>query len=513
MALEYEQHAFLKELGLVAEGNKGVYNGKWTASGPMHKALNPTTGGVIATVQHGTVEEFDGCVAAGKAAWLKWARAPMPARAEVVRQIGDKLRQKLVALGALVSLEMGKIAAEGVGEVQEFIDICDMCLGLGRQIGGSIIPSERPSHFMMERYNPLGVVGVISAFNFPVAVLGWNASVGMVCGDVIVWKPASSVSLTGIAVTKIMVDVLEANGFDGAIFTMCLGKGSTIGERMLEHKDIPLVSFTGSSAVGYHVSEVVHKRLGQTILELGGNNAIVIEPDADLKMALSAALFGCVGTCGQRCTSTRRLYVHKSLVAEFTERLVNAYKTVRIGSPLDSKTLCGPLHNVEAVKVFTDGIATIKAQGGKVIAGGDVHKAEGAHAGGNFVQPTIVSIAQGAACLLEERFVPIVYIIEYENLQDAIKWNNGVPQGLSSALFTNNQKSIFEWTGPGGSDCGIVNVNIGTSGAEIGGAFGANKEGGGRESGSDAWKQYMSRHTCTINYGSDLPLAQGINFG
>jgi aldehyde dehydrogenase family 7 member A1 len=434
---------------------------------------------------------------------------PAPSRGEIVRQIGEALRAKREALGNLVSLEMGKIRSEGIGEVQEFIDICDLAVGLSRTIAGQVIPSERPGHNLLECWNPLGHVGIITAFNFPNAVLGWNLAISMICGNMNIWKGASSTSLVTIATTRIIAEVLEKNGLPAGVLTTVIGSGRTIGERILTDKRIAMVSFTGSSEVGIHVSEVVHRRFGRTILELGGNNATIVMPDANLELAKRAALFGAVGTAGQRCTSLRRLLIHESIYDSFVASLVAAYKTIPIGDPLDSKTLMGPLHTPSAIKEYEEGLAEIQKQGGKILYGGK--RVEGKT--GNFVEPTIVSIDHSAPIVKTELFVPILYVIKFKTFEEAVEMNNSVPQGLSSSLFTRDMRSVFQWIGPLGSDCGIVNVNCGTSGAEIGGAFGGEKDtGGGRESGSDSWKQYMRRSTCTINYTDKLPLAQGVSF-
>ncbi|CAI5738611.1 unnamed protein product [Hyaloperonospora brassicae] len=502
------QFPFLSELGLKDE-NHGVYNGQWFGSGDVYTSVSPANGQAIASVRAGTTADYQKVVAAMDEAKPQWCDLPAPARGEIVRQIGEELRNKREALGKLISLEMGKIYAEGVGEVQEAIDICDFAVGLSRTLNGSVIPSERPGHFMMERYNPLkGHVGIVTAFNFPCAVLFWNAALSLVCGNTQIWKPSESLSLTSVACTKIIADVLERNGHAGAIASLICGSGSEVGEAMLHDKNMELISFTGSTKVGRHVNKVVSSRFGKTILELGGNNAMIVDKDADLEMALRATLFSAVGTAGQRCTSLRRLYLHEDIHDDFLQRLVSAYKNVKIGDPLEDGVLCGPLHNTEAVENYLNGIDSIKKQGGKILTG--AKKVDG-H--GNFVEPTIVSIAHDAEIVQTEIFAPILYALKFKTLEEAIEKNNAVPQGLSSSIFTKNQSAIFKWTGPLGSDCGIVNVNIGPSGAEIGGAFGGEKEtGGGRESGSDAWKQYMRRSTCTINYSKELPLAQGIDF-
>ncbi|GLD93301.1 hypothetical protein PINS_up001893 [Pythium insidiosum] len=502
------EYPFLKDLGLKDE-NHGVFDGQWFGSGDVYTSVNPANGKTIAKVRAGTVADYEKVVKAMDAAKPKWAELPAPVRGEIVRQIGEELRAKKEPLGKLISLEMGKIYQEGLGEVQEAIDICDFAVGLSRTLNGSIIPSERPGHFMMERYNPLkGHVGIVTAFNFPCAVFFWNAALSLVCGNTNLWKPSESLSLTSVACNKIVADVLERNGHAGAISSLICGSGADVGEALIQDKRMELVSFTGSTKVGRHVNQVVASRFGKTILELGGNNAMIVDQDADLEMALRATLFSAVGTAGQRCTSLRRLFLHEDIHDEFLRRLLAAYKTVKVGNPLEDGVLCGPLHNTQAVKNYVDGIKTIKEQGGKILIGGKTIDGPG-----HFVEPTIVSITHDAPIVQKEIFAPIMYVLKFKTLEEAIEKNNAVPQGLSSSIFTKNQSAVFKWTGPLGSDCGIVNVNIGPSGAEIGGAFGGEKEtGGGRESGSDSWKQYMRRSTCTINYSKELPLAQGINF-
>jgi aldehyde dehydrogenase family 7 protein A1 len=440
----------------------------------------------------------------------RWAKLPSPARGEIVRQIGVALREKKDALGSLLSLEMGKILSEGLGEVQEYIDICDMAVGMSRTISGSVIPSERPDHWMMEVWNPVGIVGCISAFNFPLAVAGWNQAISFICGDQVVWKPALTSNLITIATQKIIAEVFERNGFKN-VSIVCCGDGPDIGNELVMDKRVPLISFTGSTAVGKSISEKVHSRFGKTILELGGNNANIIMPDADLELAFAGTVFAAAGTAGQRCTSLRRVYMHESIYDGFVKRLVSAFGKVaeKMGSPLDSQTLLGPLHTPRAVKDYLNGLEKIKSQGGKILVGGKAVALNG----GNFVLPTIVEIAHNAPIVQTEIFAPIMYVFKFNTIDEAIRMNNDVPQGLSSAMFTRNLQNMYKWIGPTGSDCGIVNCNIGTSGAEIGGAFGGEKEtGGGRESGSDAWKQYMRRSTCTVNYGLTLPLAQGVEF-
>ena len=518
-ASQQQRYAFLAELGLSqTTPQKGVYDGHtWYGSGPQHQQINPATGEVIGTVQFGTSNDYQQAVSAMLAAKEKWALTPAPIRGEVVRRIGQRLREKQQALGALVSAEMGKILAEGVGEVQEAVDICDYAVGLSRSLNGSVIPSERPGHFMMERYNPLqGCVGIISAFNFPCAVYFWNLAISLICGNVNLWKPAETTSLVAVASMKIIQEALKEGGHDPAIATLVCGTGKEVGELLIQDGRMELMSFTGSTKVGRHVNQVVAGRFGKALLELGGNNAMIIDKDADLDLAVRATLFGAVGTAGQRCTSLRRLFVHEGVYEEVVGRVGRAYASVKIGDPLDAATLCGPLHTRAAVGMFVNTVARAKKEGGKVLVGGGVWREGegGLLKGGNFVEPTVIEVPAGASVLEEEAFVPVMYVVKIKSLQEGIARNNGVKQGLSSALFTSSPSSVFEWTGPTGSDCGIVNVNIGTSGAEIGGAFGGNKETGwGRESGSDAWKQYMRRSTCTINYSKELPLAQGIEFG
>jgi aldehyde dehydrogenase (NAD+) len=513
----------LGSLGLEDE-NYGGFNGEWLGSGPELQVTSPIDGSVLASVKQVTEEEYDRVVDRAHEAFLQWRTVPGPHRGELVRQIGNRLRERKAELGALVTLEMGKIRAEGEGEVQEMIDICDFATGLSRQLYGLTIASERQDHRMMEQWHPLGVVGVISAFNFPVAVWSWNAALACVCGDAVLWKPASQTPLTAIAVTKISQAVCEENDVDPAIFSLTIGKGSTIGDRLLHDRRIPLVSATGSCAVGYRVGEVVGKRLGRTILELGGNNAIIVTAHADLDLALPAILFGSVGTAGQRCTSTRRIIVHESVREELVARLTRAYEGVRIGNPLESETLMGPLVNMNAVDDLQTAIRRVQDEGGKILCGGQLLGGSD-YPGGHYVTPCIASAKNEFDVVQEETFAPILYIIGYGNtgasprqsvdeLDEAMAIHNGVPQGLSSAIFTEHVREAEYFLSHRGSDCGIANVNIGTSGAEIGGAFGGEKEtGGGRESGSDAWKAYMRRQTNTVNWSTELPLAQGIEFG
>ncbi|KAJ9596927.1 hypothetical protein L9F63_012052, partial [Diploptera punctata] len=508
MLINDPKYSFLKnELGLEEE-NKGVYNGSWFGNGQVISSTCPANGHTIAKVHTGNVSDYNCCVEASQKAWQTWADLPAPKRGDIVRQIGDALRSKLDALGKLVSLEMGKIHAEGVGEVQEYVDVCDFACGLSRTLPGLILPSERPGHVLLETWNPLGVIGVISAFNFPIAVYGWNSAIAMVCGNTVVWKGASTTPLVSVATTKVLASVLEANGVPGAVCSLCSGSGE-IGETMARDVRIPLLSFTGSTPVGHKVGMLVQERFGRHLLELGGNNALVVNEDADIDLVSRAAVFACVGTAGQRCTTTRRLILHSKVYDQVLTRLKAAYGQVatRMGDPLDEKSLIGPLHTPAAVKEYEDTISEIKhlviVVPNQVLSGS-----------GYFVEPTIVTgLPHNANVVHKETFAPIVYVLKAQSLDEAIAWNNEVNQGLSSSLFTSSLNSVFQWIGPKGSDCGIVNINIPTSGAEIGGAFGGEKHtGGGRESGSDSWKQYMRRSTVTINYSKELPLAQGIRF-
>ncbi|KAJ3354929.1 Alpha-aminoadipic semialdehyde dehydrogenase [Entophlyctis luteolus] len=504
----YEKHrAILSELGIRAHGNHGVFNGAWGGTGVAQVAVSPVDNSRIADVSTGTVSELEATIDAATRAQAEWRHVPAPRRGDIVRQIRDKLAKHKHALGSLVSLEVGKIYAEGVGEIQEYIDICDFATGLSRALNGSVIPSERPGHFMMEQFHPLGLVGIISAFNFPAAVAGWNVALALVTGNATLWKPAPTTPLISVAITRLVQQVLEANGVPGALHSMVCG-GAEVGQHLAASPRVGLVSFTGSTEIGRKVGTIVQDRFGRHLLELGGNNAIIVNHDADLELAVRACLFAAVGTAGQRCTTTRRLFLHEKIHDQFLDRLVKAYSQVKIGDPLQEGVLCGPLHTKSAVKHFETAIASVKAQGGKILVGGNVLPGEG-----NFVEPTITSIAPDAPITLHEVFVPILHVSKIKNLEEGIKFNNQVKQGLSSSLFTSDIANVFKWTGPAGSDCGIVNVNIPTNGAEIGGAFGGEKEtGGGRESGSDAWKQYCRRQTATINYSGVLPLAQGIKF-
>jgi aldehyde dehydrogenase (NAD+) len=479
---------------------------------PQGKELvssSPTSGKPIAKILQATEKTYAMAMEKSVVSFRTWRMMPAPKRGEVVRNLGLALREFKEPLGELITLEMGKIKAEAVGEVQEMIDICDFAVGLSRQLYGLTMHSERPKHRMYEQWHPLGPVGVITAFNFPVAVWAWNAAIAAVCGDTVVWKPSSDAPLTAVAVQHIANGVMADFGLTG-VFSLVIGSGATIGERMINDPRIPLVSFTGSTRMGRRVSESVARRFGRTILELGGNNAIIVTENADLEMATRSILFGAVGTAGQRCTSTRRIIMHKSVGAQLTERLVKTYKQVPIGDPLKEGILMGPLVTKGAVEDMMAALEKAKEQGGEVVCGGrrlpDL--------GEQFVEPTIVRMPAQSAIVHEETFAPILYLLEYEDLEEAVRLHNEVPQGLSSAMFTLDLRQAERFLSHEGSDCGIANINIGTSGAEIGGAFGGEKEtGGGRESGSDAWKQYMRRQTNTINWSLELPLAQGIKFG
>jgi aldehyde dehydrogenase (NAD+) len=487
--------------------NSGACYGDWIANpaGPELTSFNPATGEPLAKIKQAGPEDYERVVAEASAAFLDWRMLPAPKRGDVVREIGNELRAHKADLGALVSLEMGKILAEGLGEVQEMIDIADFAVGLSRQLYGLTMHSERPGHRMYEQWHPLGIAGVISAFNFPVAVWSWNAMIAAVCGDCVLWRPSSDTPLTAIAVQKICNRVMERHGVKG-VFNLVVGPSRPIGETLVQDARIPLISFTGSTEVGRHVAEVVAHRLGRTILELGGNNGIIVMDDANADLVLRAVLFGAVGTAGQRCTTTRRLFLQRGIAPRIVEALTKAYRQVKIGDPLDPETLMGPLVNRRAVDDFVDGIRRIKEQGGEILYGGERMM-------GNFVVPTLVRARPDMPILKEEIFAPILYVVEFDDLDQAIHWHNDVPQGLSSSMFTTSMISAETFLSHRGSDCGIANVNIGTSGAEIGGAFGGEKEtGGGREAGSDSWKAYMRRQTNTINWSAQLPLAQGIKF-
>ncbi len=498
---------FLKKLGI--EGvNAGTSTGqKYLESKEVVSSHTPVDGKKIANVSITTREQYDEVVATAQEAFKVWREVPAPQRGEIVRQIGEKLREYKEPLGKLVTYEMGKINQEGLGEVQEMIDICDFAVGLSRQLYGLTMHSERPNHRMYEQWHPLGVVGIISAFNFPVAVWSWNAMIAAVCGDVMIWKGSEKTPLCGVAVQKIVAKVLKENNLPEGIFNLVTGDRE-VGEWMTKDDRVPLVSATGSIRMGKEVAKAVGGRLGRSILELGGNNAIIISENADIEMAIRATVFGAVGTCGQRCTSTRRLIIHENVYDQVKERLLSIYDNITIGNPLDPETLVGPLIDELAIENMQKALKQIKKQGGEVIYGGEVLEREG-----HFVRPALAEVKNEFKIVQEETFAPILYLIKYSTMEEAMSYHNGVKQGLSSAMFTLNMREAEGFLSARGSDCGIANVNIGTSGAEIGGAFGGEKEtGGGRESGSDAWKAYMRRQTNTINWSEELPLAQGISF-
>ncbi len=505
---------FLKELGIKKVNfgaTTGASEGWIRTSGKELVSYSPIDGKPIASVIQATAEDYETVLYSAKAAFEKWRMLPAPKRGSIVREIGDILRKYKEPLGKLVTLEMGKIKAEGVGEVQEMIDIADFAVGQSRMLYGATMHSERPRHRMYDQYHPYGAVGIITAFNFPVAVWAWNSLIAAICGDVCVWKPSSKTPLAAIAVQNIIAPVVDKYDLNG-VFNLIIGKGSEVGELLINDKRVPLVSMTGSTAMGKRISEAVGKRLGRTILELGGNNAIIVTEDADLDMAVRATLFGAVGTAGQRCTSTRRIIIQKSVKEKFVGSLLKAYSQVPIGNPLEDGVLMGPLIDQSAIDLMMNAIKEAKRAGAKLFYGGNLYKIEEL-AGGFYVEPTIMEAKNEYKIVQEETFAPILYIIEYDDFDEAIRIHNDVPQGLSSAIFTSSMHYQEQFLSHVGSDCGIANVNIGTSGAEIGGAFGGEKDtGGGRESGSDAWKAYMRRQTNTINWGRELPLAQGIKF-
>ncbi|MDP2311547.1 MAG: aldehyde dehydrogenase family protein [Pseudomonadota bacterium] len=498
----------LSRLGLTSSNSGAWAGGALPDAGHGTIASrNPANGDILGEIQLADVAQYEQVVATAVRVQKAWQLYPAPKRGEVIRQMADALRAKRDDLGALVSLEVGKIRGEGVGEVQEAIDIADFCVGLSRQLYGLSMQSERANHRMYEQWHPLGSIAVITAFNFPCAVWAWNAMVAAICGDAVVWKPSLKAPLVAIATHRICEEVLAKNGFSG-LFGLVIGADKDVGETMIRDHRLPLVSATGSVRMGRYVGTVVAERLGRTLLELGGNNAIIVDKDADLDLALRGILFGAVGTAGQRCTTTRRLFLHRDISARFTERLVKLYEQVRIGDPLQDGVLMGPLIDEDAVTQFETAVLEATREGGTVLTGGKRIAGPG-----HFVQPTLISADPKMAIVKHETFAPILYVMEFFDLDEAIRMQNDVPQGLSSSIFTTSFISAETFLSARGSDCGIANVNIGTSGAEIGGAFGGEKEtGGGRESGSDSWKAYMRRQTCTLNYGKDLPLAQNLRF-
>ncbi len=513
ISTETEIQSVLETLNISTENNGASTGSNWLGTkGAKISSYSPVDGALIAHVNAGTAEDYETLIQTSQKAFQTWRVVPSPKRGEIVRQLGLKLRQYKAPLGKLVSYEMGKSYQEGLGEVQEMIDICDFAVGLSRQLNGSTLHSEREAHRMYDQYHPLGIVGIISAFNFPVAVWCWNTALAWICGDVCIWKPSEKTPITAIACQKIAAEVFAENNVPEGVSTLIIGDAE-IGKLMTADKRVPLVSATGSTRMGKAVGEAVAKRLGKSLLELGGNNAIIISPSADLKLVLPGVVFGAVGTSGQRCTSTRRLIVHDSIYENVKSILVNAYKQIKIGNPLDENFHMGPLIDKDAVNTYLSAIEKVKAEGGKLLVEGKVLTGEG-YESGCYVSPSIAEVENSFEIVQDETFAPLLYIIKYSgDLTNAIALQNGVKQGLSSSIFTNNLREAELFLSHAGSDCGIANVNIGTSGAEIGGAFGGEKEtGGGRESGSDAWKVYMRRQTNTINYSAELPLAQGIKF-
>ncbi len=504
-------HPVLKELCVEDPAPGAICGERRGGGGKLLESRNPATGALLGRVKQASRADYDETIGRSQATFERWRAEPAPRRGEIIRQIGDELRRFKEPLGKLVTLEMGKIATEGQGEVQEMIDIADFAVGLSRQLYGLSMHSERASHRMFEQWHPLGTVGIITAFNFPVAVWAWNAMIAAVCGDSMVWKPSSKTPLSAVAAQQIATRVLARHGHPD-VMALLVGPSADVGEPMLDDRRVPLVSATGSCTMGRVVSERVARRFGRSLLELGGNNAIVVMDDADVDLALRAILFGAVGTAGQRCTSTRRVIVQEGISSKLADRLVRAYASVKIGDPMDPGTLMGPLVDRGAVGDYTRAIEQIRREGGELLCGGKV-LAGPRYESGCFVEPTIVKAPPALPMMQEETFAPILYLVTVKELDEAIALQNGVPQGLSSAIFTPDLRSAERFLGSAGSDCGIANVNVGTSGAEIGGAFGGEKEtGGGREAGSDSWKTYMRRQTCTINWGRELPLAQGVKF-
>jgi aldehyde dehydrogenase (NAD+) len=499
----------LERLGL-SEENDGVFDGKWRGSGAKIDKISPIDGKKLASVRTASADDYENTIVRALEAFEKWRKTPGPVRGDTVRRLGNALREMKHELGRLVTLETGKILAEGEGEVQEMIDICDFAVGQSRMLYGLTIQSERPSHRLMEQWHPLGLVAVISAFNFPVAVWSWNAALAAVCGDATIWKPSEKTPLTAIAVTKIAERVCRETSADPAIFSLLIGDRKSVGEKLANDPRVPLISATGSVAMGLNVAKTVHGRLGKTIMELGGNNALIVTPTADLDMATQSIFFGAVGTAGQRCTSTRRVIAHESVADKLRSKLLSAYQSLPIGNPLDKKTLMGPLIDKGAVDMVQDSIKKLKNEGGEVLYGGEKMDIPG----GCYMKPCLANAKPNFKIVQEETFGPLLYLMTYRDFEEAIAIQNGVPQGLTSSIFTNDVREAEKFVSAAGSDCGIANVNTGTSGAEIGGAFGGEKNtGGGRESGSDSWKMYMRRQTNTINFSSELPLAQGIEFG
>ena len=503
---------WLQKLG-IRELNPGVFDGEWTGRGPIIESISPINGKVLARVQEATPADYNRAVSRAHEAFLRWRLVPAPKRGETIRRLAHALREAKTDLAKLVTVETGKIVGESEGEVQEMIDICDFAVGLSRQLYGLTIASERRMHRLMEQWHPLGVVGIITAFNFPMAVWSWNSALAAVCGDSVLWKPSNKAPLCAVAVTRLVERVCRENDIDPAIFSLVIGDVPTVGERMAGDRRLPLVSATGSCGMGRKVAQTVHARLGRTLLELGGNNAVIVTPSADLELAGRALFFGAVGTAGQRCTTTRRVIAHESIAKDLQRRLLSAYRSAAIGNPLTRTILMGPLIDAGAVDSMMNALVRLKAEGGHVIYGGERLNGR-KYPGGCYVTPCLAQADNNFRIVQEETFAPILYVMRYRTWEEAITLHNSVPQGLSSGIFTNDFREAEQFLSACGSDCGIANVNAGTSGAEIGGAFGGEKDtGGGRESGSDAWKNYMRRQTNTINFSSDLPLAQGITFG
>ncbi len=504
----------LRKLG-IKEINSGVCTGQvwYGAEGRITESFSPIDGELIAKVKNASKSDYEKVMIKAEEAFKIWSGYPAPKRGEIVRQIGEELRKNKEELGYLITLEMGKIYQEGLGEVQEMIDICDFAVGQSRLLNGFTMHSERRDHRLYDQYHPLGIVGLITSFNFPVAVWAWNSMIAAIAGDVVVWKPSSKTPLCAVAVHNIIRKVLKDNDLPEGIFNLVTAGSSVLGNTFLEDKRVRLFSITGSTAVGKKSAEIIGKRLGKTILELGGNNAVIISENCDIGMAIKAVVFGAVGTCGQRCTSTRRIIVHEKIYERIKKHLITAYSNLKVGNPLDPSVLVGPLVDISAVRNFTNALKDLKNEGGKILHGGQKLEGED-YASGNYVVPVLAEAENHYKIVQEETFAPILYMMKYRSIEEAIELNNGVPQGLSSSIFTLNIQEAEKFLSEAGSDCGIANVNIGTSGAEIGGAFGGEKDtGSGRESGSDSWKQYMRRQTNTINYSNELSLAQGIKFG
>jgi aldehyde dehydrogenase (NAD+) len=499
----------LEKLG-ITDVSPGAFDGEWRGGGSKIEKISPIDGRRLASVLTASDDDYNKAIARAQEGFSKWCVTPGPVRGETVRRLGNALRELKYELGQLVTLETGKIIAEGEGEVQEMIDICDFAVGQSRMLYGLTIQSERPSHRLMEQWHPLGVIAVITAFNFPVAVWSWNAALAAVCGDATIWKPSEKTPLTAIAVTKICERVCRETGADPAIFTLLIGDRKTVGQKLADDARIPLVSATGSVNMGLNVAKTVHGRLGRSIMELGGNNALIVTPSADLDMATQSIFFGAVGTAGQRCTSTRRVIMHESIASKVRNKLLAAYKSLPIGNPLDRKTVMGPLIDKNAVDFVQDSIQRLKDEGGEILYGGERLTVPGKC----YMKPCLAAAKPDFEIVKHETFGPLLYLMTYRDFDEAIAIQNNVPQGLTSSIFTNDVREAERFVSAIGSDCGIANVNTGTSGAEIGGAFGGEKNtGGGRESGSDCWKSYMRRQTNTINFSSELPLAQGIQFG